>query len=412
MVEERRGYDRFVDFFTMSFKNITKRKTRSWLTMVGIFIGIAAVVALISLGQGLQSAINQEFDKLGMDKITVMSKGGFFGVGGVPALTEDDVKLIDKVNGVEKAAGYFFTTARIEWGRNDLWYNIVMGYPVDPQEQAILEEAGVSLEYGRMFKSGEKYKAVLGYDYRASTVFDKNLKLGDTILINNQKFEVIGFNKKVGNPSDDRTILIPAPVARDLFDIPTRIDSIIVKVKPGQDTEVVAANIERAMRKDRGQKPGDENFAVQTFKDVLKSFLTILDIVTTVIVGIAGISLLVGGIGIMNTMYTAVLERTKEIGVMKAIGATNNDVMFLFLIESGLLGLAGGAIGILIGAGLSSLAAYLAQTLGGFEYLKAAFPWYLIVGALAFSFFVGVLSGILPSRQAARKNPVDSLRYE
>lgn len=411
MVKER-AYDRFIDFFTMSLKNITMRRTRSWLTMVGIFIGIAAVVALISLGQGLQGAINNEFEGLGMDKITVMSKGGFFGVGGVPALTNDDITLIDKVTGVEKAAGYVFTTARVEWGKDDLWYQIIAGYPADKAEQDILMETGIKLEYGRMFKAGDKYKAVLGYDYRTSSVFTENLKLGDTVTINNKDFEVIGFNEKVGNPNDDRTIIIPEDTARELLNIPDRVDTILVKVKSGQDADVVAANIERAMRKDRGQKEGDEDFAVQTFKELLKSFLTILDIVTTVIVGIAAISLLVGGIGIMNTMYTSVLERTKEIGIMKAIGATNNDVMFLFLIESGLLGLAGGIIGIIIGAGLSSIAAYLAQTLGGFEYLKAAFPWYLIVGALAFSFLVGVASGIFPSRQAARKNPVDSLRYE
>ena len=134
--------------------------------------------------------------------------------------------------------------------------------------------------------------------------------------------------------------------------------------------------------------------------------------VEVVLIGIAAISLLVGGIGIANTMYTAVVERTKEIGIMKSIGAQNKDILLIFVIESGLLGLAGGAVGIAFGIGLSKLVEYLAFAFLGTSLVKAFFPWYLIVGSLVFSFLIGTISGFFPAKQAASLKPVDALRYE
>lgn len=404
------SFDKLTDFFAMSLKSITKRRTRSWLTMIGIFIGIAAVVALVSLGEGLQGAINAEFDALGMDKIIVSPGGGMFGVGGTESLSENDLDVIERVRGVDSTYSQLMTTAQIQWD-DENWWNFVAGVFIDDGTKNFLDEV-FPIEKGRFFKDNEKYKAIVGYDYATHPDFKEHLLIGDTVNIQGHDFQVIGSFEKVGNKNDDRSILIPMDTARELFDIPERLDQIMVKVKSGEDPELVSLAIEKEMRDDRNLKEGDEDFSVQTFKDMIKGFLTVLDIVTAVLVGIAAISLLVGAVGIMNTMYTAVLERTKEIGIMKAIGGTNSDILWMFLIESGMLGVAGGIVGILLGAGFASIAAYLAQTLGGFEYLKAYFPFWLIGGALLFSFLVGVLAGVLPARRAARKNPVDSLRYE
>jgi putative ABC transport system permease protein len=399
-----------MEFFLIATRNLVKRQKRSWLTMIGIFIGIAAVVALISLSQGLQDAVNGEFEKLGMNKVIISPGGSIFGAGGADVLSDDDMDVIHRVRGVDEVGAMIMSTALSEWG-DERWYVMVAGYPTDPGEF----DAVVGLDYvteGRPFRDGEENVAIVGYDYLHGDVFQDHVALGDRISVNGRDFRIVGALDRTGNPSDDRSVILPLETARDVLDVPERVDAYMVLVQDGQDPQEVADRIEQAMRKDRGQKEGQEDFGVQTFKDLLQSFLVILNIITTLLVGIAGISLLVGGIGIMNTMYTAVLERTKEIGVMKAIGARNSDVLTIFLIESGLLGMAGGAIGILIGAALSLTAAYLAQVLGGFDLLKASFPLWLILGALLFSFIVGVLSGILPARQAARKNPVDSLRYE
>jgi len=166
------------------------------------------------------------------------------------------------------------------------------------------------------------------------------------------------------------------------------------------------------LRRSRGLKEGNEDFEVSTTEELMKAFNTLLNIVQGVLVGIALISLVVGGIGIMNTMYTAVLERTKEIGILKAVGAQNRDILSLFLVESGILGLAGGAIGVLLGMGFSKLVELVATMALQTKLLQAYFPWYLTLGSLAFSFLVGTVSGILPAYQASRQKPVDALRYE
>ncbi|MEK6820731.1 MAG: FtsX-like permease family protein, partial [Nanoarchaeota archaeon] len=165
-------------------------------------------------------------------------------------------------------------------------------------------------------------------------------------------------------------------------------------------------------RKERGEKEGQETFSVQTSSQLLESFNSIFAVVQAVFVGIAAISLIVGGIGIMNTMYTAVLERTKEIGTMKAVGAKNSDILLIFLFESGLLGLVGGAIGIGLGIGIGKAVEIIAQQQLGTPFLRASFSLTLILGALLFSFVVGSVSGVLPALQASRLKPADALRYE
>jgi putative ABC transport system permease protein len=154
------------------------------------------------------------------------------------------------------------------------------------------------------------------------------------------------------------------------------------------------------------------DFTILTPEELLATFGIILNIITAFLAGIAAISLLVGSIGIANTMYTSVLERTKEIGTMKAIGARNSDIMLIFLIEAGLLGAIGGVMGILLGMGISKLIEFIVLNILGSNLLKVQFNIYLIVGSFAFSFLIGAFSGLFPARQASRLNPVDALRYE
>ena len=176
--------------------------------------------------------------------------------------------------------------------------------------------------------------------------------------------------------------------------------------------DIVAEDIEEALRDERDERIGQETFSVQSFSQLLETFTDIFAVVQAVLIGIAAISLIVGGIGIMNTMYTSVLERTKEIGIMKAVGARNRDIFLIFLIESGLLGLVGGIIGILLGIGIGKGVEYLAASQLGTPFLQAIFGFPLILSALAFSFIIGAASGVLPAMQAARLKPADALRYE
>lgn len=402
------------DYFSIVVGSLRHRKLRSWLTMLGIFVGIAAVVSLISLGQGLQGAINDEFEKMGTNKIMVEAGGSSFGMPGMglssEKLTDDDVRVIERVKGVDQVAKMVYKSAQAEF-HDDVKFPMIIGMPTDDTSVIFEEMQSVEIANGRNFKSSDNNKVIIGDLVAEGELFDKKVGLRDRIKIKDKEFKVIGIFAPVGNPQDDKSMYIPYDSAVDLFEIDD-IDVLIVQTKDGIDVNKASEDIKKELRDYRDVDEGEEDFRVQTFQQVMESFNTIFGIVQAVVIGIAAISLLVGGIGITNTMYTSVLERTRDIGIMKAIGARNSDIMKLFLIESGLLGLVGGAIGIFIGFVLSKLVEIGISQAYGFDYLKAHFPWYLILGALAFSFIVGSASGVMPARQAARMKPVDALRYE
>ncbi|MEM4247201.1 MAG: ABC transporter permease [Candidatus Woesearchaeota archaeon] len=401
------------DYLIIAFGSMRKRFLRTSLTMLGIFIGIAAVVSLISLGQGMQAAINAQFASIGTDKIIIQGATAGFGPPGsntAGIIDKHDLDIVKRTSGVKRAAGRLLRTVTGEFeGESD---NILaLSMPEEPEDRALAEEANnLRVEQGRMLKPDDRKKAVVGNNIWNSKKFSKKMTIGSKLLLNGEKFEIIGLMPKIAT-NVDMVVLINEDDAREIMNEDEQFSMIAAQVAPGEVPSRVADRISRAMRKDRHQKEGFEDFTIKTSEEVIKSVNTILGVVQAILVGIALISLLVGGIGIMNTMYTAVLERKKDIGIMKAIGARNRDVMLIFLLESGLLGMAGGAVGILIGMGLSKTVEIIATGIIG-NLLKASFPWYLIVGALAFSFLVGMISGVLPARQASRLPPVEALRGE
>jgi putative ABC transport system permease protein len=405
----------FKDYFTISWREVRRRGLRSWLTLIGVFIGIAAIVSLISLGQGLENAIDKQFQSLGDDKLFITAKGNVLTAGlSIDAIkiTTDDLETVRKTSGVDKAAGMIYTTAGMEY--NDITrYFFVTGMPVDPEERALIGEAqSYHVMEGRSLEKGDKYKVMLGYSYTDETLFEKEIELGDKVTIHDREFQVIGFLAKIGSPPDDQNKMIPLETYAELFNTDDELGLIIAQSQIGEEPSIVAENIEKELRKARGLDEGKEDFTIQTPEQLLASFSTILDIVQVVLIGIAAISLLVGGIGIMNTMYTSVLEKTKEIGVMKAIGARNNHILLLILIEAGLYGLGGGLIGVLIGIGFAKLTELAFLVVVGPAFLLVEINPYLIIGTLSFSFLVGCISGLAPARKASKLNPVDSLRYE
>ncbi len=407
------------DYAKVAVGNLLHRKLRSWLTMIGIFIGIAAVVGLISLGQGMKEAIGNVFLNIGADKIVVQAKSGlqFAGPPGSSAasnLTTNDIDVIKRVKGIDKVGARLIKPVKLEFNKEVKFYFAASMPDDDDGRKLITEVNRYETEAGRLLKKGDRFKAFIGNSVANKGVFTKKkIEVGNTLKINDVEFEVIGILKKTGNPQQDRVVIVPESTLRDVLKIDKRkVDVIAAKVQKGIDVNNVANDIEKAMRRDRNLDIGKEDFEVQTPQQILETLNTILTMVEVVLIGIAAISLLVGGIGIANTMYTAVVERTKEIGIMKSIGAQNKDILLIFIIESGLLGLAGGAIGIALGIGLSKFVEFLAFQFLGTALIKAFFPWYLILGSLLFSFLIGSISGLLPARQAANLKPVDALRYE
>jgi putative ABC transport system permease protein len=400
------------DYFRLAYQGASHRKLRSWLTMIGIFIGIAAVVALMSLSQGLQTAIGEQFVSLGSDKIIVQAVGSGFGPPGTGAeipLTIKDQEVIEKTSGIDMAIGRLVRSVQLEF-KEEAKYAYAASMPEDDDEMDLAIEANnYKIDQGRLLKKGDKFKIMIGADF-ADDFFDQSLQLRDKINIEDQKFKVIGILKKSGNPQQDGTLVVPEGALREVFGIEEEYDIIPAKVSAGEDVAAVTERVKKELRKSRDVEEGKEDFTVETPESLLSTLNSIMAIVQGVLVGIAAISLLVGGIGIMNTMYTAVVQRTREIGIMKALGARRESILLLFLIESGFLGLFGGLIGVTIGFTISKSVEIIAFQIYGSYLIKADFNLSLMVGMLLFGFFIGMVSGWFPARQAAKLNPVDALR--
>jgi len=320
------------DFFNMSVRNLRNKGIRSWLTMVGIFIGIAAIVSLISLGEGLQNAIFEQFEMLGFDIIYVMpgsSMASMF-TSSSSKLTDHDLKVIRDVRGVEIAGGMLTKLAQVGY-KGETEYSWVAGLDLETQDM-FLDGTGIEVVRGqKKFREGDTYKAAVGYEYWIGNVFDRPVGVGDRIEIANKKFEVTGEMSRIGNSQDDRNIYILIDTAEEIFELEDEYITVMARVKPNYDIEKVAEEIEKDLRRDRGLDEGEEDFQVQTMQQIMDSTAIVLDAVGFVVIGIVLISLFVGGLGIMNTMYTSVLERTQEIGVMKAVGGKNSDILVLFM---------------------------------------------------------------------------------
>jgi putative ABC transport system permease protein len=401
------------DYFKIAMKSLFKRRMRSWLTMIGIFIGIAAVVSIISLGQGLENAVAQQFQALGAERIVIQAKGlgnGPPGANVAVPLTEKDLQAVRSARGVDVAVGRMIETVRIQL-KTAQRYAYLASMPSNPREREFINEAAnYEIEFGRDIRPGEKYKVVMGNDFISKPLLGRELKLGDTITIEGRDFEIVGFYKKSGSFQVDGTVVMNEDIAREILNEPDKYSAIMVSVVNTKDIDLTVKNIENALRRERDVKVGKENFTVQTSQQMLDSLKQILSFVTYFLIAIAGISLFVGAVGIMNTMYTAVVERTKEIGIMKAIGARNSDILKMFLIESGLLGLVGGIIGVILGMGLGKLVELIGRTILGTDLLSAAFSPQLIIGSLLFAFIVGAAAGTFPALRASKMNPVDALR--
>lgn len=402
-----------LDFLKLSVKNILHRKRRSWLTIIGIFIGIAAVVALVSLGQGLENSVNREFQAIGADKLFIEPGAGALGGGGgsgsASKLSEDDLNAVKRVKSVDNSIGILFRQSKVKFDQ-DSKFVTVLGVPTENNVDLIKNTFNIEMSKGRYIRSTDTSNVVIG-SRTADEVFESDVNLRSKLELEGEEFRVVGVMEDTGDPGVDRGIIMELKESQDLLNADDEFDQIIAQAQTGINPNEVQKEVERELRNERNVDKDEEDFTVSTAQDLIDSVQNILGIVRAVVVGIASISLLVGGVGIMNTMYTSVTERTREIGVMKAIGAKNSDILTIFLLESGIMGFIGGALGVLIGGGMGITGAYFARQYSSIP-IYASISWELVVGSLVFAFLTGTISGILPARRAATMDPADALRYE
>jgi len=386
---------------------VLAHRLRSALTMVGILIGIASVILLTSIGEGVRADILSEFTQFGTrilgvrpGKSTTAAMGPI--VTTVRKLTLDDARALERLMGVEKVTPLTAGVARVEAGERARSVFVV------GVTETVLEVFKLEVRQGRFLPPGDPRRAaplaVLGPTLKRELFGEANA-LGERVRIGGQRFLVIGVMAPKGNilglDLDDR-VYVPVASAQRLFnkDALVEIDLIFSERVP---VETVRALVTRTMRERHG---GDEDFTIVTQKDMLGVLERVLGIVSVAVGSIGGISLVVGAVGVLTIMWIAVNERTAEIGLAKALGASPRQILMLFLFEAGVLSLAGGALGVATGMGIAWM---LPVAVPGLPvHTRPSF----VLAALVVSLGVGLLSGVLPARRAAALDPVEALRAE
>tara|TARA_Y100000310_G_C20685083_1_gene818465 strand:+ start:2320 stop:3540 length:1221 start_codon:yes stop_codon:yes gene_type:complete len=402
----------FEAYLKLVYSSVKRKKLRSWLTLVGILIGVSAVVCLIGLSGGLRETVMSQFNVLNPDVITIEAQGlgqGPPGEGVKKPLREYYVEDIEKIKGVDFAVGRIVEEGKLSFkGSNH--FSFVGSFPKDVSSKKFQKVFQLDIEKGNMLEESDGYKVVVGNDLGGGGFFRERVRLRDKIKINGEDFKVKGVLEKKGSFIFDHTVIIPEKNMREMYGVNDSYDVIAVKANI-ENIELVKERLENYLREERNVDEGKEDFNVQTAREALQNLDGILFGIQIFVAIIAGISIVVGGIGISNTMYTSVLERTKEIGIMKSVGAKNKDVFNLFLIESGTLGFFGGLLGVMLGGGLAYLLSFLGEGFVGEGLIPVSIGGSLIVGVLIFSFFVGVVAGLIPAMRASKLKPVEAVRY-
>jgi putative ABC transport system permease protein len=398
------------EIFASAFEAIVANKLRSLLTALGVIIGIAAVIAMMALGEGAQRSVAQRLQALGTNVLTVRPGQVFsFGLGqGRAALTVDDARALEQAtDGIRAVAPEMSGEYQVEAGARNAVMDVTGTWP------SYFAINAYEVASGRLFTAaedrGRRRVAVVGAVAGAQLGTTSEALVGQTVRIRGVPFEVIGVLKEKGaqgpfNP--DEVFYVPLSVAQLRLVGQDRIRSISVQATSDTELPVAMAEIDRILRREHRLRPGaPADFNIRDQRSLLVTFQETARTFSFLLAGIAAISLVVGGIGIMNIMLVSVTERTREIGLRKALGATPGDILRQFLVESLVLCSAGGAIGVLVGVGGS----LVLQRMAGWN--VAVSPESILL-AFGFAAAVGVAFGLWPAQRAAALSPIEALRYE
>lgn len=397
-----------IETVEVAFDALSANKLRSALTMLGVVIGVASVILLISIGEGARNYISEQFAGLGTNLLIIQpgkveTKGMLPPVSTTKKLTYDDAEVLKKRGyPIKLVAPLVIGTGTVKYQNRHRDIPII---GVTPEFQ---EARNLRVEVGSFITDvdvkGERNICVLGRKV-ASELFGTSNPLGRMVSINEARYRVVGLMEKKGvslGTDIDDIVFIPLKSAQTLFNT-DRLFEIIVSIAASEEIERGMNTVTQVLKK---RHDGKEDFTITSQAAMLSTFQTILTSMTFVLAGIAGISLVVGGIGIMNIMLVSIKERTREIGIRKAVGATKKDILSQFLVEAVALSCIGGVIGIVIGGGISIIMTTI------FPALPTSVSLWSASLAFGFSAMVGVFFGVYPAKKAAELNPIEALRYE
>ncbi len=401
-----------LEFLKIAFKNLRTRPVRSWLTILGIVIGIFLVTSLLSLSEGLKESVMRELRMMGGDMIIVMPGGTDIItslIGGLE-LKNEDILAIERSVGVESVIQMPWS-AEVARHEGEAKVSLITGISFDVGIPLLRDDMGWHVVDGDFPRPGRR--EIMVGNLVPREVFP-GLIPGNEIVIKGRRFVVSGVLRSLGNKQDDMNLIMDLDDFRAVTGKREGSPMALVKIAPGFDVDDVILNIEenleRTVRRRGGEdSPGFSVISSETVSDMVGNIMGILQLA---VFAFASIAIIVGGIGIMNTMYTSVKERTKEIGILKAIGAKKSHITAIFLFEAGIIGLIGGLGGVFGGIFLAKTVEIFLREVHPVLYLEAHISPLLIIFGLSFSFLMGCISGLLPARQAASMMPVDALRYE
>ena len=414
----------FRDAFRTATRSLTHGKMRSILTMLGVVIGIASVIILMSIGQSAQNIILGQVQSVGSNLIIIIPGAPSNGKFSPPAsaqgivitsLQQRDVNALEREPSVSIAVPEVRGQADAVYGNNNVTVGFT-GSTADFFQVSNLAKVSKGQVFSKSDVDSGNHVVVIGPDL-ATTLFGANLNPIDKIIhLKGVSFRVVGVLSKGGTGAFGvdigNLVVMPISVAQKQLLGINYFNVIIAQANSNYDINFVKSRMTFALRQDHGiTDPNKDDFNIETQADILSILGSITSILTLFLAAIASISLIVGGIGIMNIMLVSVTERTREIGLRKAVGATNGDILQQFLIESVLLTFIGGAIGIATGAGVVGLVYFVLSTFFSIGWVFA-FPISSVILALAVSGIAGIAFGIYPAYQAGKKNPIDALRYE
>jgi len=400
-------------YFKIAFQNLKGRPLRSWLTILGIVIGVFLVVSLLSLSEGLKGSVMQELKMMGGDLIMIMpgemSDMMTTFISG-NELSQNDIEAIRRAEGVEVVVPTAWAGEVVR--HQDISQNIfIFGSPWETSVSIYQENMGWNLVEGEWPKPNRR-QVIVGN--LVSQDLLPGLKTGDRIQIRGQSFEITGILRSLGNKQDDSMIALDWSDFQSVFGRQDGSSMVVARINQSYNVEQVEENIRLQLESTRRRARQDEApaFSVITSDKASDMVGNIMGVIQLAVFFFASIAVLVGAIGITNTMYTSVYERTKEIGILKAVGAKRKDIISIFLIESIIIGFTGGLLGVILGAGLAWSVKYIIPQSHPVFYIQTTVTLFLILFGLLFAAGVGCLAGYLPARRAANLRPVQALRYE